>query len=224
MPSLRRPPTVRLVVLLVAAIVGGCASIDLAEPYAVDVGPAPSSVPTASASPATPRPGRADRATVGRRRLCRAHVGVVDRITADRAALHGRPAPGSRRRGASRCRRLVPLRLGRVHQADGSRAWTRFALSTDEVQALATEAATGRVGFLVAANQEGGRIQGLSGPGFDTIPRHSPRVAGRRPSSKCKAARWGRELLDAGRQPRPRAGRRRRTVRHRRPERPDRPS
>jgi beta-N-acetylhexosaminidase len=36
----------------------------------------------------------------------------------------------------------------------------------DAVQALATEDATGGVGFFVAANQEGGLIQALAGAGF----------------------------------------------------------
>jgi beta-N-acetylhexosaminidase len=40
----------------------------------------------------------------------------------------------------------------------------------DAVQALATEEATAGVGFFVAANQEGGLIQALAGPGFGTIP------------------------------------------------------
>jgi beta-N-acetylhexosaminidase len=69
---------------------------------------------------------------------------------------------------------------------------------TDAVQALATPAATGSVRFFVAANQEGGLIQGLSGPGFDVMPSalgqgtFAPAVLER------MAARWGRELRAAG--------------------------
>src|SRR5207247_2216462 len=48
--------------------------------------------------------------------------------------------------------------------ADGVRA------VADAVQALATPDATGGVRFFVAANQEGGQIQALRGPGFSTIP------------------------------------------------------
>jgi beta-N-acetylhexosaminidase len=45
----------------------------------------------------------------------------------------------------------------------------------DAVQALATRANTGRVRFYVAANQEGGQIQALRGPGFSAIPRRARR-------------------------------------------------
>jgi len=40
----------------------------------------------------------------------------------------------------------------------------------DAVQALATPETTASVRFFVAANQEGGIIQSLKGPGFSTIP------------------------------------------------------
>jgi beta-N-acetylhexosaminidase len=69
---------------------------------------------------------------------------------------------------------------------------------TDRVQALATKAATAGVGFLVAANQEGGQIQGLSGPGFDVIPSALKQGTWTPAKLKRMAARWGRELRDAG--------------------------
>ena len=37
-------------------------------------------------------------------------------------------------------------------------------------QALASSRATGGVGFFIAANQEGGEVQSLQGPGFSAIP------------------------------------------------------
>ena len=68
----------------------------------------------------------------------------------------------------------------------------------DAVQARATTASTGGIGSFIAANQEGGRIQALSGPGFDTIP--SAVVQGSWPVStlRSRAERWGRQLLAAG--------------------------
>jgi beta-N-acetylhexosaminidase len=68
----------------------------------------------------------------------------------------------------------------------------------DAVQAQATDDATGGVRFYVAANQEGGQIQALRGPGFSTIP--SARTQGTyRPSVlQQDATVWGRELSDAG--------------------------
>lgn len=65
------------------------------------------------------------------------------------------------------------------------------------VQALAGQAAGG-VGLLVAANQEGGQIDQLHGPGFSRIP--SAAEQGRLEPAELRqdAARWGRELLAAG--------------------------
>lgn len=67
----------------------------------------------------------------------------------------------------------------------------------DAVQALATDATDG-VEFFVAANQEGGLIQALAGPGFSTIP--SAVDQGKLDPSVLEghAARWGQQLLDAG--------------------------
>jgi beta-N-acetylhexosaminidase len=69
---------------------------------------------------------------------------------------------------------------------------------TDAVQALATKTATARVRFFVAANQEGGLIQGLAGPGFDVIPTAVKQGAMTVATLKKDAARWGRELAQAG--------------------------
>jgi beta-N-acetylhexosaminidase len=68
----------------------------------------------------------------------------------------------------------------------------------DAVQKLATGEVTGEIGFFVAANQEGGLIQALSGPGFSTIP--SAVAQGKLDPAvlRAKAAVWGRQLRDAG--------------------------
>jgi beta-N-acetylhexosaminidase len=66
------------------------------------------------------------------------------------------------------------------------------------VQALATRANTAKVRFYVAANQEGGQIQALRGPGFSTIPTATEQ--GTLPASalRADAQTWGIELRDAG--------------------------
>ena len=69
---------------------------------------------------------------------------------------------------------------------------------TETVQALATADATDGVRFFVAANQEGGTIQGLSGPGFETIPSALDQGAMTPAVLQRTAVRWGRELRDAG--------------------------
>jgi len=66
------------------------------------------------------------------------------------------------------------------------------------VQALATKAATGSIGFFVAGNQEGGHIQGFQGPGFDTIPTALAQGALSPSTLRTDAARWGRQLAAAG--------------------------
>jgi beta-N-acetylhexosaminidase len=82
-----------------------------------------------------------------------------------------------------------------THTSAGVAAVRRIS---DSVQALATQATTDRVPFFVAANQEGGLIQALTGPGFHTIPSAldqgalSPRVL------QIRAAVWSRELSAAG--------------------------
>jgi beta-N-acetylhexosaminidase len=82
-----------------------------------------------------------------------------------------------------------------THTTAGVRA---VRVTTDAVQALATSAATDRVGFLVAANQEGGLTQALAGPGFDAIPSALDQGAMTPAVLKRLATRWGRQLGAAG--------------------------
>ena len=71
------------------------------------------------------------------------------------------------------------------------------AVST-ALQARTTSAATGRVHLLVAADQEGGAVQQLSGPGFSRIP--SALDQGALPSGTLRsdAEHWGAQLRGAG--------------------------
>jgi beta-N-acetylhexosaminidase len=69
---------------------------------------------------------------------------------------------------------------------------------TDAVQALATPKDTHHVGFLVAANQEGGKVQALSGTGFSTMPT-ALRQGKLTPERLREDARtWGQQLGEAG--------------------------
>jgi beta-N-acetylhexosaminidase len=67
----------------------------------------------------------------------------------------------------------------------------------DAAQGLAA-ANTASVGFFVAANQEGGIIQSLSGPGFSTIPSALDQSVIDSATLRTSAALWGRELASAG--------------------------
>lgn len=66
------------------------------------------------------------------------------------------------------------------------------------LRAGSTAAATGGVGLFVATDQEGGKVQVLSGPGFSTIP--SALTQGGWPVStlRVRATTWGRQLTTAG--------------------------
>ena len=75
---------------------------------------------------------------------------------------------------------------------------TAIRAVTSAVQQLATPAATGGVGFFVAANQEGGLIQGLAGPGFDTIPTALAQGSMSPAALETAATRWGKQLAAAG--------------------------
>jgi len=73
-----------------------------------------------------------------------------------------------------------------------------LASDTAGIQALATAQATGGVKFLIAANQEGGEIQQLTGPGFTTMP--SELSQGQLPVATLRsdAKAWASELKAAG--------------------------
>ena len=66
------------------------------------------------------------------------------------------------------------------------------------IQAQATLAATGGIGFFIAANQEGGTVQALAGPGFDTIPSALNQGSLAPADLQAMAARWGAQLRAAG--------------------------
>jgi beta-N-acetylhexosaminidase len=68
----------------------------------------------------------------------------------------------------------------------------------DQAQAQTTARATGRIRFFVAANQEGGLIQALRGPGFSTIPSAVDQGRLDPATLRREAKAWGRELASAG--------------------------
>jgi beta-N-acetylhexosaminidase len=68
----------------------------------------------------------------------------------------------------------------------------------DAVQAQVSPRTTGGVRFYVAANQEGGQIQALRGPGFSTMPSAVEQGTVAPSALRSDAAEWGRELSAAG--------------------------
>jgi beta-N-acetylhexosaminidase len=69
---------------------------------------------------------------------------------------------------------------------------------TRAVQSLSSARATGGTRFFVAANQEGGEVQALQGPGFSTMP--TAVAQGMLPPAQLRglARTWGSELQAAG--------------------------
>jgi beta-N-acetylhexosaminidase len=88
--------------------------------------------------------------------------------------------------------------VGSVLLTKTSASVAALAGGTAGIQALATRQATDGVRFLVAANQEGGEIQQLSGSGFSAMP--SELVQGRSSlaAERGDAAQWASELKAAG--------------------------
>jgi beta-N-acetylhexosaminidase len=74
----------------------------------------------------------------------------------------------------------------------------RIRLIADSIQRLAQSRVTGGIRFFVAANQEGGEIQSLSGPGFAPIPPADQQGTIDPGTLRTEAERWGKQLAAAG--------------------------
>jgi beta-N-acetylhexosaminidase len=66
------------------------------------------------------------------------------------------------------------------------------------VQAQVSSASTANVRFFVAANQEGGLIQAMQGPGFSAVPSAVVQGSWDPALLQSRAATWGQELVAAG--------------------------
>lgn len=78
---------------------------------------------------------------------------------------------------------------------DGTRA---VRAVVDDFTSLATETTTHGTPMLVAADQEGGQVQTLSGPGFSTIPPAAEQADMATDELRSEATEWGSELASAG--------------------------
>src|SRR5207248_1559096 len=89
--------------------------------------------------------------------------------------------------------------FGSVWFTEKSRLGTqRIRSITDSIQRLAQSRITGRVKFFIAANQEGGEIQSLAGPGFSPIPAADQQGLIDPASLQIDADGWGKQLAAAG--------------------------
>jgi beta-N-acetylhexosaminidase len=80
------------------------------------------------------------------------------------------------------------------------RSTAGVAATSDRTAAMqrAATAASGRAGLFVAVDQEGGRVQVLSGPGFSAIPSAATQGNWSPKQLQNAANQWGRELQTAG--------------------------
>jgi beta-N-acetylhexosaminidase len=93
---------------------------------------------------------------------------------------------------------IATYHFGSVLLNKTSASLTTLATDTAGIQALATQSGTGGARFFVAANQEGGEVQHLSGPGFTAIP--SALAQGQLGAGTLRglAQSWGHQLSQAG--------------------------
>jgi beta-N-acetylhexosaminidase len=188
-PRARALATCAVAVGAALAVTAGCSSpaapdgkpsASSLHPSAVTTSPAtasPSASPTPSVSCAAQVFGRLTEAQrVGQLFL----VGVTDDIA-----------------GPQTTAALRQYHFGSLLLYPTSEGVTALAAATAHMQALGT-ANDGGVRMFIAANQEGGEVQHLTGPGFSTMP--SALTQGTWPTATLRsaAAGWGRELRAAG--------------------------
>ena len=77
---------------------------------------------------------------------------------------------------------------------------------TGRADTLATPAATGGVPLLISADQEGGYVQVLQGPGFSRMPTALTQGSWADPTLAAAARTWGVQVFRSGRQRGPRPG------------------
>ena len=101
--------------------------------------------------------------------------------------------------GAAETNAIQTQHFGSVWFVEQSAAGVAAIRSVaNAVQALVATDTTANVRFFVAANQEGGLIQSLSGPGFSAIPSALAQGAIDPAALRAQSAQWGRELTSAG--------------------------
>ncbi len=103
--------------------------------------------------------------------------------------------------------RLGPTETGLIRTAHIGSVWfaersnagvAAIRALSDAVQAQVSDASTAGVRFFVAANQEGGLVQALQGPGFSGIPAATVQGTWAPALLQSRSAVWGQELHAAG--------------------------
>jgi beta-N-acetylhexosaminidase len=124
---------------------------------------------------------------------------VYDKLTlAQRAGqLFLVAVPASSLAGPDTVQALHAYHFGSVLLPKTDVGTAALASASTAIQALAPTA-TGGVRFLIAANQEGGEIQQLTGPGFETMPSELTQGTWADAALRAQAQIWGSDLHAAG--------------------------
>jgi len=179
----------------------GAAVLAMAVLAAACSGGSPSARPTItteSASPATPSPTPTASPTASPAPSCA--ESVFDSMTeAQRVGQLLMVGLQDDALGQSEAAAIVQHHLGNVSFIVTTHVGVVGIRSvTGAVQALSSPAATDGVRFFVAANQEGGQIQALQGPGFDRIPTAVAQGQIDPEGLQSDATGWARQLKAAG--------------------------
>jgi beta-N-acetylhexosaminidase len=181
-----RPP--RKAVIVVALLVVGSACGSGAAPATSSEATTSAALPPSSQSPS---PSQVSRSCAGQ-----AFVSMTESQRIGQLFILGLAAD---RLGASEIGAIRNQHIGSVWFTDttyqGVQAVRSVALA---VQRQATASATDGVRFFVAANQEGGVIQALQGPGFARIPSALEQGLLDPSTLTRDATVWGRQLVAAG--------------------------
>ena len=163
----------RLAMALVAMLLSGCATSSPSQAAGGSPSSTPTSSPTVTASPtpsATPTPTSASTPVPSAAASC-ADRTLASLTEAQRIGQLFVIGLIKDRLDATERAAIAESHFGSVTFTTQTSVGVRAVRAiTDSVQALATREATGGVPFFIAANQEGGKIQGLSGPGFEVVP------------------------------------------------------
>jgi len=106
-------------------------------------------------------------------------------------------APSADIAGSGTKTALAQYHFGSILLPKNAAGTTSLAASTAAIQALAP-ADTHGVRFLIGANQEGGEIQQLTGPGFDVMPSAVVQGSWTTSALRTQATVWGTQLRAAG--------------------------
>jgi beta-N-acetylhexosaminidase len=105
--------------------------------------------------------------------------------------------PGSDTAGTTLTSAVLAYHFGSLLLGVSSAGTAALGAQTAAMQKLAARG-TGGVPFFIAANQEGGEVQQLTGPGFATVPSALDQGTWAVSTLRAAAAGWGRQLRAAG--------------------------